>query len=238
MEYEKINTLFRRDVNGLINPFEYSNSEFYYLAELDWEATEKIDGTNTRIELSRESLDQKFKIDFCGRTKNAVMQNNVLEMMVSRFKVVDYESIFPKAYSVTIFGEAYGQKVQAVGHRYIKEGNNFIIFDIKINNIWLERRNVKAIADQLKADVVPLVGYMNLYDAIALVAEGFKSSVSEDKTLNAEGLVLKTPFGLLDRTGHRIITKLKTTDFRKYENKYGHNIDWKTIRFAKNDDSK
>ena len=39
MEYEKINTLFRRDVNGLINPFEYSNSEFYYLAELDWEAT-------------------------------------------------------------------------------------------------------------------------------------------------------------------------------------------------------
>ena len=121
MEYEKINTLFRRDVNGLINPFEYSNSEFYYLAELDWEATEKIDGTNTRIELSRESLDQKFKIDFCGRTKNAVMQNNVLEMMVSRFKVVDYESIFPKAYSVTIFGEAYGQKVQAVGYRYIKE---------------------------------------------------------------------------------------------------------------------
>lgn len=238
MEYEKINTLFRRDVNGLINPFEYSNSEFYYLAELDWEATEKIDGTNTRIELSRESLDQKFKIDFCGRTKESVMQNNVLEMMISRFKVIDYESIFPKAYSVTIFGEAYGKKVQAVGHRYMKEGNNFIIFDIKINNIWLERRNVKAIAEQLNADVVPLIGYMNIYDAIALVSEGFKSSISEDKTLNAEGLVLKTPFGLLDRTGHRIITKLKTTDFRKYENKYGHNIDWKTIRLAKNDDSK
>ena len=59
----------------------------------------------------------------------------VFPIPVPRFKIVDYESIFPKAYSVTIFGEAYGQKVQAVGHRYIKEANNFIIFDIKINNI-------------------------------------------------------------------------------------------------------
>ena len=135
MEYEKINTLFKRDTQGLIIPTQYTNPEFYYLAELDWEVTEKIDGTNTRIELSRDSLDQKFKIDFCGRTKNAVMQKNVLDMMVERFKVVDYESIFPKAYSVTIFGEAYGNKVQAVGSRYIKDGNNFSIFDIKVNNI-------------------------------------------------------------------------------------------------------
>ena len=70
---------------------------------------------------------------------------------------------------------------------------------------------------------------MNIKEAIKFVAEGFKSRASVDKTLNAEGVVLKTPFGLLDRMGHRIITKLKTSDFRKYENKYGHNIDWTSI---------
>ena len=237
MEYEKINTLFKRDTQGLIIPTQYTNSEFYYLAELDWEVTEKIDGTNTRIELSRDSLDQKFKIDFCGRTKNAVMQKNVLDMMVERFKVVDYESIFPKAYSVTIFGEAYGNKVQAVGSRYIKDGNNFSIFDIKVNNIWLRINDVSQIATQINADVVPFIGYMNIKEAIKFVAEGFKSRVSVDKTLNAEGVVLKTPFGLLDRMGHRIITKLKTSDFRKYENKYGHNIDWASINSNQNADS-
>lgn len=229
MEYKKINTLFKRDTQGLIIPTQYTSPEFYYLAELDWEVTEKIDGINTRIELSRDSLDQKFKIDFCGRTKNAVMQKNVLDMMVERFKVVDYESIFPKAYSVTIFGEAYGNKVQAVGSRYIKDGNNFSIFDIKVNNTWLRINDVSQIANQINADVVPFIGYMNIKEAIELVAEGFKSRISVDKTLNAEGVVLKTPFGLLDRMGHRIITKLKTSDFRKYENKYGHNIDWTSI---------
>ena len=34
MEYEKINTLFKRDTQGLIIPTQYTNSEFYYLAEL------------------------------------------------------------------------------------------------------------------------------------------------------------------------------------------------------------
>ena len=177
MEYEKINTLFKRDTQGLIIPTQYTNPEFYYLAELDWEVTEKIDGINTRIELSRDSLDQKFKIDFCGRTKNAVMQKNVLDMMIERFKVVDYESIFPKAYSVTIFGEAYGNKVQAVGSRYIKDGNNFSIFDIKVNNIWLRINDVNQIANQINADVVPFIGYMNIKEAIELVAEGFKSII-------------------------------------------------------------
>lgn len=33
---------------------------------------------------------------------------------------------------------------------------------------------------------------------------------------DAEGLVLKTTTGLLRRNGERLITKIKTVDFRKY----------------------
>ena len=40
-------------------------------------------------------------------------------------------------------------------------------------------------------------------------------AVAENKDLDAEGLVLTAPLGMLDRRGNRIITKIKTCDFTK-----------------------
>ena len=65
---------------------------------------------------------------------------------------------------------------------------------------------------------------MTIKEAIEFVKKGFKSTIAENKDYDAEGLVLKTPYGLQLRNGERIILKIKTEDFRKYNNKYG-NID-------------
>lgn len=81
------------------------------------------------------------------------------------------------------------------------------------------RDKVESIADALSIKVVPLVGYMTIPEAIEYVRRGFTSQIAADPTLPAEGLVLKTPIGLLDRTGHRIVAKVKTVDFRKLEAK-------------------
>ena len=62
---------------------------------------------------------------------------------------------------------------------------------------------------------------MTLTEAIEYVKAGFTSTISEDKTLAAEGLVLKTPIGLKNRKGDRIITKIKTCDFVKWNRVYG-----------------
>ena len=62
---------------------------------------------------------------------------------------------------------------------------------------------------------------MTIPEAIDFVKKGFKSTIAENKDYDAEGLVLKTPDGLLLRNGERIITKLKTCDFQKYKAKYG-----------------
>ena len=56
MEYQKINTLFKRDANNIIIPTEYTLEEFEYLNNNIFECTEKIDGTNIRIELKSTSL--------------------------------------------------------------------------------------------------------------------------------------------------------------------------------------
>ena len=48
-EYQKINTLFKRDSNNVIMPDAWADPMFEYLANTKWEATEKVDGTNIRI---------------------------------------------------------------------------------------------------------------------------------------------------------------------------------------------
>ena len=82
-----------------------------------------------------------------------------------------------------------GMKIQKGGGRYIKDEVSFILFDVKIDKWWLRRPDIEEIAN------------------------GYKSLIAEDTTYDAEGLVLKTDLGLLDRSGQRIIAKIKARDF-------------------------
>lgn len=81
--------------------------------------------------------------------------------------------------------------------------------------------------------MVPLIGYMTIPQAIEFVKKGFKSKISEDKDLNAEGLVLRTTCGLRFRNGERIITKIKHCDFEKFKAVYGDS----GLRFKNEDNS-
>lgn len=127
-------------------------------------------------------------------------------------------SVVPES-EIIIFGETYGKGMQKGGGRYCKDRLKFIAFDIRVGNTWLLRSAVLDICNQLEIEVVPLVGYMTLAEAIDYVRRGFPSDVAEDDTLEAEGLVLKFPMNLLDRSGRRLITKIKTKDFRDLEKK-------------------
>ena len=57
------------------------------------------------------------------------------------------------------------------------------------------------------------VSFILFEEAIEYVSNGYKSLIAEDTTYDAEGLVLKTDLGLLDRSGQRIIAKIKARDF-------------------------
>ena len=116
--------------------------------------------------------------------------------------------------TIQIFGEGYGVKIQKGGN-YISNDVDFILFDIRIGSMWLQRESLENIASKMGVRIVPLIGYMTLWDAINLVKQGFVSLISENRQYKAEGLVLKTRDGLLDRQGNRIITKIKTIDFEK-----------------------
>ena len=82
-EYHKISTPFKRHKDGpekgnLIFRV-WAAPEFEYLAENQWEFTEKVDGTNIRIEFHNHGL------KILGRTDNAVIPKPLLEKLEEIF---------------------------------------------------------------------------------------------------------------------------------------------------------
>lgn len=223
-EYQKINTLFKRDSNNVIMPDMWADPTIESLADTEWEATEKVDGTNIRIIITPPATEgAPVGVEFRGRTDAAQIPGHLLKRLEELFPVDKMTEQFnpavrPLKDTIVLYGEGYGENIQS-GGRYTNGGADFILFDVRVGDWWLLRDKVEGIADALSIKVVPFMGYMTIPEAIEFVRRGFTSQVAADPTLPAEGLVLKTPMGLLDRTGHRIVAKVKTVDFRKLEAK-------------------
>ena len=228
-EYQKIQTLFKRDERNIIIPDQFTYPEFEILKDLKWECTEKIDGTNIRIELeSSGNPEDGIIMSFKGRTDKAVIPEHLLAKLnwiFDRERLMEVLNITDETQdcNITLYGEGYGAKIQKGGN-YISNDVNFILFDVKIGKWWLDRESIKDIANKLGISAVPLMGYMTIPEAIEYVKKGFKSTIAENKDYDAEGLVLKTPCGLLKRDGERLITKIKTVDFRKYQLAYPNKL--------------
>lgn len=228
-EYQKIQTLFKRDERNIIIPDQFTYPEFEVLKDLKWECTEKIDGTNIRIELaSSGNSEDGIIMSFKGRTDKAVIPEHLLtklNWLFDRERLMEVLNITDETQNcnITLYGEGYGAKIQKGGN-YISNDVNFILFDVKISKWWLDRESIKDIANKLGISVVPLMGYMTIPEAIEYVKKGFKSTIAENKDYDAEGLVLKAPCGLLKRDGERLITKIKTVDFRKYQLAYPNKL--------------
>lgn len=219
-KYQKIQTLFLRDDKNIIIPDQFTYPEFEYLKDNKWECTEKIDGTNIRIELDFNVYDdgvREVNVNFKGRTDEATIPAHLYRRLEELFNNVNWLEIFDitSTTSITLYGEGYGTKIQKGGN-YISSGVDFILFDVKVDKWWLQRDAVEDVANKLNIKIVPLIGYMTIPEAIEYVKKGFKSTIAENKDYEAEGLVLKTTTGLLRRNGERLITKIKTVDFRKY----------------------
>jgi hypothetical protein len=213
-DYPKINTLFKRDEttkNIIIG--DYTTDYFKTLESTLWECTEKIDGTNIHIDIDWRS-ENDWSISFHGRTERANIPPHLCEKLHQMFDSLNPNEVFTykSPCKIQIFGEGYGVKIQKGGN-YISNGVDFILFDVRINGLWLQRESLEDVANKLGVKIVPLIGYMTLIDAIEFVKKGYKSTIAENKDYDAEGLVLKTQDGLLDRRGDRIITKLKKRDF-------------------------
>jgi len=208
-EYHKIQTLFKRDEKTKhILEGNWTLPEFEYLKDNIWVFTEKVDGMNIRVMWDGKN------IVFGGRTDSAQIPVVLLYKLQKLFDGMENKQKFIEKFgidsNVCLYGEGYGAKIQKSGSNYIPNDVDFVLFDVNINDWWLERENVVDIANFFKIKVVPIVGEGTLQEAIEMTRNGFNSEWGE---FLAEGIVARPKIELRQRDGKRIIAKIKHCDF-------------------------
>jgi len=224
-DYHKIQGIFKRygsyqderdqlGQKGRFNFNDFTTPEFGYLKDNQWIGTEKIDGSNIKILWGSTSFQYE------GRTKKAnlpVRITEVIDSYISRWcEGTVLLDTFDSDKTVTLYGEAYGDKIQKIGKLYKPDGVDFILFDVKVekggSQWWLNRQDVDSLAKDLGIQSVPTIFQGTITEGIDFVKHGFLSSIG--KNVPAEGIVITPVVPVKDRFGNRIITKLKTCDFR------------------------
>ena len=206
-EYHKIETLFERDVDGSKKLIEgnFRNKTIEFLKDNEWDFTEKIDGTNIRV------VWDGHKVSFYGRTDNAQIPNHLMERLNVLFSTNESEEMFEQKFGenfVMLFGEGYGTKIQKGG--LYRNDVDFILFDILVGEIYLERENVEDIAKAFGVDVVPIIFSGKLLEAVEYIKGNPDSTFG---TAKMEGLVGRPRVEIFDRRGNRVIVKIKVCDF-------------------------
>ena len=218
LTYTKINTLYKRDEKGKIMFGEYSRPEFEYLINNKWMAFEKVDGTNVSFYWDGKEL------QIHGKNDSTNIPKHLMEEMESILPIDKLRETFHVKFDengneipiiVRIYGEGYGNKIQKYGNFYNSKKCEFRVFDIKINNFWLEWNDVCDICKKLGLKTVVRYSDMTLKEAEEMVIKGFKSTISEDKELIAEGLVLRPTVQLFNKMNERIMVKIKHCDYNK-----------------------
>jgi hypothetical protein len=170
-------------------------------------ALEKIHGTSAHVSWSNGEL--HF---FAGGCKH--------ETFVALFDAAALASRFTELghASVTVFGEAYGGKLQGMSHTYGKV-LRFAVFDVRVGEeSWLSVPDAEDVAKVLG---LPFVHYRKISTGLeALIAERDSPSIEACRCgivepRPREGVVLRPLIELRKNNGQRIIVKFKGEAFNE-----------------------
>ena len=177
-----------------------------HVANNEWVFTEKVDGTNIRIIVYPKIAGGDIK--FGGKTDNAQIPAFLVSKLEARFlpQREALNAAFPDG--GCLYGEGYGAKIQKGGH--YRPDQDFVLFDVKVGDWWLQRSAVQEVAATFGLDAVPIIGTGTLSEMIERAKAGFNSTWGP---FAAEGIVARPAVELKARDGSRIITKIKQRDF-------------------------
>lgn len=208
IEYNKIDTLYKRDMEGSkkLLEGEFRNPTVEFLKDNVWQFTEKVDGTNVRI------FWDGHNVQFGGRTDKAQMPAPLVNHLNSVFGTPEAEQIFEEKFGETpviLFGEGYGPKIQNGG--LYRNDISFIMFDVLIATNYQPRESVEDIAKAFGVDVVPIIFEGTIQEGVDFVKTNPDSTMG---TAKMEGLVGRPKIEMRDRCGKRVIVKIKWEDFK------------------------
>lgn len=229
IKYPKIQTMFMRGKSKVITPFAWTTPELESLQNNVWTFREKLDGLNIRL-----AYDGNGQFDLFGRTDEADFAEGFEETIRATYGSPDFIRKVEKQFRnspVILFGEGLGKGYNG---NYGLE-HRFVLFDVylpvaemkpqaahQISGWWLERENCLNAAHTLDIDICPLLGTGTLLDAIQQVKRGIQSQYGN---FEAEGIVAVPQVPLYTRMGKRVMTKIKTRDFRAHQRSHP-DFDW------------
>ena len=208
IEYNKIETLYKRDMEGTkkLLEGEFRNPTVEFLKDNIWQFTEKVDGTNISVCWDGHT------VTFNGRTERAQIPTHLLNYLMATFKTNEAEQIFEEKFGETpviLFGEGYGPKIQNGGN--YRADVSFIMFDVLIANNYQPRESVEDIAKAFRVDVVPIIFEGTIQEGVDFVKTNPDSTMG---TAKMEGLVGRPKIEMRDRCSKRVIVKIKWEDFK------------------------
>jgi Rnl2 family RNA ligase len=193
----------------------------YKVPELQWFtrviATEKVHGTNARIQLGDGILRVGGRNEeLSERNTNFGFYNWVMDSAdVWRQR---FMRVFPDREDIIIYGEWFGPGIQK-GVQYGVE-KQFRAFDVRIGGSLLDYADFISVCDQLDIPRMPLV-YDGPFDLEALLDLRHKVSVVgqaagvTDPENTWEGIVLRPPIMLRNKRGEWVMAKLKDEAFEE-----------------------
>lgn len=207
--YHKIYAPFARDTakDRYVNEEHWSSPELEMLKDMEWQWTEKIDGTNVAIFWDGHT------ITYNGRTSATQHPPFLLMKLEEIFGTDAMESTFESVFGekeVILYGEGYGNKIQDCGSSYIPDDVDFILFDVKVNGKYLGPVNVTDVAQALGLEEAPLVASCTIEEAVKFIKKKPMSLIAD---MPMEGIVGRPAFVLYDGRGNRLITKVKWKDY-------------------------
>ena len=208
IEYNKIETLWKRDMDGTKKLLvgEFRNPTVEFLKDNIWQFTEKVDGTNIRVYWDGH------KVQFGGRTERAQIPSDLVNYLNSVFGTNEAEQIFEEKFGempIILFGEGYGPKIQNGGA--YRNDVSFIMFDMLISGNYQPRESVEDIAKAFGIDVVPIIFEGTIQEGVDFVKTHPNSTMGAAKM---EGLVGRPKVEMRDRCGNRVIVKIKWEDLK------------------------
>ena len=216
MEYPKTDNLWHRDPDThLIQAGRFNKRRPDFDAVNRWHVTEKIDGTNIRVVITD-------KVAVLGRSDRADLPKGLADIIFNTLPT-DPHLIFEDTHGfdpstgdvMTLYGEGYGAGIQSGGN-YSSE-KRFRLFDVRVNETWLEWENVEVVAEVLNLRVVPvLASGVNLNTVIGLVARNSEVAYLHTNTnVRQEGIVARAMPNLFNARGQQVKFKLKNADLDK-----------------------
>lgn len=169
--------------------------------------SEKVHGTSAHIRYRKDAT-PNLTFFSGGETHSKFVALFDSAALLERFEKLGVTDI-------TVYGEAYGGKQQGMSHTY---GPNlcFIVFEVRVDDVWLAVPNVSQIADSLGLEMVPwseistdldeLNKYRDMPSEVAV-----RRGMGNDK--KREGVVLRPLIELTKNNGERIIVKHKNEAF-------------------------